>query len=105
MRESKGKNNGGKRKGGWWTEQQQWAELFRGYCGLCWKWGHKKAQCDQWRGRRPMELGAMESYPPSVVSDPGCSVSQRVQAVNSTPVQPACWSTAADVGEDWPEEL
>ena len=30
----------------------------------------------------------------SVVSDPGSSVSQRVQAVNSSPVPPVCWSTA-----------
>ena len=38
-------------------------------------------------------------------SDTGSNVSQRVQAVNSSPVPPACWSTAAvDVDEDWPEE-
>ena len=30
---------------------------------------------------------------------------QRVQAVNSSLVRPACWSTtAADVDEEWPEE-
>ena len=53
-----------------------------------------------------MELGAMVSNPShSVVSDLGSSASQRVQAVNSSPVPPVCWSTAAvDVGEDWPEE-
>ena len=48
----------------------------------------------------------MESKPsPSVVSDPESSVSQRVQAVISSPVPPVCWSTAAvDVDEDWPTE-
>ena len=58
-----------------------------------------------------MELGAMVSYPSQfVVSDPGSSVSQRVQAVKSSPVQPAC-STVADVEEwcygwesDWTED-
>ena len=41
------------------------------------------AQCPQWQGRRQMELGAMVSHPSqTVVSDPGSSVSQRVQAVN-----------------------
>ena len=53
-----------------------------------------------------MELGAMVSNPSqSVVSDPGSSVSQRDQEVNSSPVPPVCWSTAAvGVDEDWPEE-
>ena len=51
-----------------------------------------------------MELGAIVSYPSQSVSEPGSSVSQRVQAVNSSPVQPACWSAAADVEEDWPKE-
>ena len=41
----------------------------------------------------------------NVVSNPGSSGSQRVEAVNSSPVPPVCWSTAAtDVDEDWPEE-
>ena len=80
-------------------------EPFRGYYGHCWKWGHKKAQCPQWHGRRPMELGAMVSHPSqTVVSDPGSSVSQRVQAVNSSPVSPACWSEPAADEEDWPDE-
>ena len=77
----KGKSNSGKGKGNWWHEHhdQRWMEPFRGYCGHCWKWGHKKAQCPQWQGRRPMELGAMVSHPSqTVVSDPGSSVSQRV---------------------------
>ena len=53
-----------------------------------------------------MELGAMvTNHSQSVVSDPGSSVSQRVQAVNSSPVSPVCWSAAAvDVEEDWPEK-
>ena len=48
----------------------------------------------------------MESNPSQfVVSDPGFSVSQRVQAVNSSPVPHVCRSTAAvDVDEDWPVE-
>ena len=50
----------------------------------CWKWGHKKAQRHHWQGRRPMEL---EQW-----YHPGSSVSQRVQAVNSSPVPPVCWS-------------
>ena len=80
-------------------------EPFRGYCGHCWKWGHKKAQCPQWQGRRPMELGAMVSHPSqTVVSDPGSSVSQRVQAVNYSRVSPVCWSESADDEEDWPDE-
>ena len=82
----KGKSNSGKGKGNWWHEHhdQRRMEPFRGYCGHCWKWGHKKAQSPQWQGRRPMELGAMVSHPSH--SDPGSSVSQRVQAVNSSPV-------------------
>ena len=56
------------------------------------------------QGRRPIELGAMVSHPSqTVVSDPGSSVSQRVQAVNSSPVSPVCWSESAD-DEDWPDE-
>ena len=52
-----------------------------------------------------MELGAMVSHPSrTVVSDPGSSVSQRVQAVNSSPVSPVCWSESADDEEDWPDE-
>ena len=32
-------------------------------------------------------------------------MSQRVQAVNSSPVSPSCWSAAfADNEEDWPDE-
>ena len=31
-------------------------------------------------------------------------VSQRVQAVNSSPVSPVCWSESADDEEDWPDE-
>ena len=49
-----------------------------------------------------MELGSMVSQ--SAVSDPGSSVSRRIQAMNSSSVQPACWSTAAHVEEDWPQE-
>ena len=30
-------------------------------------------------------------------------MSQRVQAVNSSPVSPVCWSESAD-DEDWPDE-
>ena len=66
----------------------------------------RNAQCHQWQGRRP-EHGAMVSNPSqSVVSDPGSSVSQRVQGVNSSLVPPVRWSTAAavDVDEDWHEE-
>ena len=48
--------------------------------------GDTRRQCPQWQGCRPMELGAMVSQPSRTVSDPGCSVSQRVQAVNSSPV-------------------
>ena len=40
----------------------------------------------------------------TVVSDPGSSVSQRVQAVNSSPVSPVCWSEPVDGEEDWPDE-
>ena len=98
----------GKEKGSWWNEQQDqwWTEPFRGNCGYCWKWGHKKAQCRHWQGRRPMELGAMVTHPSqSVVSDPGSSVSQRVQAVNSSPVSPVFWSAASvDFEEDWHAE-
>ena len=84
---------------------QRWMEPFRGYCGHCWKWGHKKVQCPQWQVRRPMELGAMVSHPSqTVVSDPGSSVSQRVQAVNSSPVSRVCWSESVDDEEDWPDE-
>ena len=94
-REGKGKSNSGKGNGGWWKEQREqgWTEPFRGHCGHCWKWCHKKAQCHQMQGRRPMELGAMVSNPSqSVVSDLGSSASQRVQAVNSSLVPPVCWS-------------
>ena len=43
------------------------------------------------------ELGAMVSHPShTVISDPGSSVSQRVQAVTSSPVSPVCWSESAD---------
>ena len=43
------------------------------------------------RGRRPMELGAIVTHPSqSVVSDPGSSVSQRVQVVNSSLVCLTC---------------
>ena len=93
-----------KKNGGWWNEQreQRWTE----YCEHCWKWGHKTVQCFQWQGRRPIELRALVSNPSqSVVSDPGSSVSQRSQAVNSPLDPPVCWSTAAaDVDEDWPQE-
>ena len=53
-----------------------------------------------------MELGAVVTHlSQSVVSDSGSFVSQRVQAVNSSPVSFACWSAAsADVEEDWPDE-
>ena len=37
-------------------------------------------------------------------SDPGSSVSQRVQAVNSSPVSPVCWSESVDDEEDWLDE-
>ena len=77
----KGKSNSGKGKGNWWHEHhdQRWMEQLRGYCGHCWKWGHKKAQ-----------------YPSQVVvPDPGSSVSQRVPAVSSSP---------ADDEGDWPDE-
>ena len=40
----------------------------------------------------------------TVVSDLGSSVSQRVQAVNSSPVSPVCWSESVDDEEDWPDE-
>ena len=104
---SKGKRSRRKGKGSCSNEQQdqRWTEPFRGYCGYCWKGAHKKAQCPRWQGR-PMELGAMVTHPPqSGVSDPGSSVSQRFQAVNSSPVSPACWSVASvDVEEDWPDE-
>ena len=89
--EGKGKSYSGKKN--WWHEHhdQRWMEPFRGYCGHSWKWGHNKAQCRQWQGCRPLELGAMVSHPSqTVVSDPGSSVSQRVQAVNSSPVSPIC---------------
>ena len=57
------------------------------------------------RWTEPMELGSMVSYPSqSVVFDPGSSVSRRIHAMNSSSVQPACWSTAAHVVEDWPQE-
>ena len=53
-----------------------------------------------------MELGAVVTHPSqSVVSDPRSYVSQRVQAVNSSPVSTVCWSAASvDVEEDWPDE-
>ena len=40
----KGKSNSGKGEGNWWHEHhdQRWMEPSRGYCGHCWKWGHKK---------------------------------------------------------------
>ena len=59
-RKEERKARGGKGKGNWWHEHhdQRWMEPFRGYCGHCWKWGHKNAQSPQWQGRRPMELGA-----------------------------------------------
>ena len=99
------KSNSGKGKGNWWHDHdQRWVEPFRGYCGHCWKWGQKKAQCPQWQGRRPIELDAMVSHPSqTVVSDPGSSVSQRVRAVNSSPVSPVCWSESAEDEEDWPD--
>ena len=31
-------------------------------------------------------------------------MSQRVQAVNSSPVTPVCWSESVDDEEDWPDE-
>ena len=31
-------------------------------------------------------------------------MSQRVQAVNSSPVSPVCWSESVDDEEDWPDE-
>ena len=37
--EDKGSGKGGRPKGYGWNEP------FRGYCGCCWQWGHKKAQC------------------------------------------------------------
>jgi len=63
-------------------------EVFHGYCGGCWQWGHKKAQCPS----RPakMDIGGMvstsavstavgsEAYG---MSDPGTSVSAKVAAV------------------------
>ena len=52
-----------------------------------------------------MELSAMVKHSSqSVVSDPGSSVSQSVQAVNSSPVSLACWSESADDEEDWPDK-
>ena len=108
VEKSKGESSSGKGKGSWWNEQQdqRWTEAFRAYCGYRWEWVYEKAQCPQWQGRRPMELGAMVTHPsPSVVSDLGSSVSQRVQAVNSSLVSLACWSAASvDVEEDWPDE-
>ena len=94
----------------WWHghHDQRWTEPFRGCCGHCWKWGHRKAQCPQWQGRRPMELGAMVTHPSqSVVSDPGSSASQRVQAVNSSgslsPLSVGLQNLLDDE-EDWPDE-
>ena len=47
----------------------------------------------KWQERCPMELGAMVSHlSQTVVSDPGSSVSQRVQAVNSSLASPVCRS-------------
>ena len=55
---------------------------------------------------KDVDDGAMVSNPShSAVSAPGSSLSQRVQAVKSSPVPPVWWSTAAvDVDEDWSEE-
>ena len=50
-----------------------------------------------------MDLGAMVSHPSqTVVSDPASFVSQRVQAMSSSPVSPVCWSESVDDEEDWP---
>ena len=61
-------------------------ELFRGYCGYCWQWGHKKSQCPN----RPvkMDIGSLASASSSTAAsssvsldDAGSSVSARVAAV------------------------
>ena len=64
--------------------------------------GSQEGPVPSMTNRRPMDLGAMVSHPsPTVVSDPGSSLSQRVQAVNSSPV---CLSESVDDEEDWPDE-
>ena len=105
-KERQGKERQGERKGNWWHEHhdQKWMEPSRGSCGHCWKWGHKKAQCPQRQRRRSMEFGATVTHPSQTVSDPGSSVSQRVEAVNSSPVSLVCCSESVDDEKDWPDE-
>ena len=107
--QGKGKNNSGKRNGGFGgmsNVSKGGMNRFLAAVDTVGNGVHKKTRCHQWQGRRPMALGAMGLHPShSVASDTGPSVSQRVQAVNSSPVPPAFWSTvAADADEDWPEE-
>ena len=73
--------------------------------GHCWKWGHKKAQCPQLQGRRPMELGAMVSHPSqTVVSDPGSSVSQSCSSCKFFPCLTFLLVESADDEENGPDE-
>ena len=75
---------------------------FTGYCGKCWKWGHKKAHCPDLKPQA-MDIGAMSAttFAPSssatdtasrVSSALGPSVSARVGAV----------TLGVDDDGDWP---
>ena len=80
-------------------------DVFPGYCGGCWEWGHKKAHCPQ----RPkgMDVGAVAGHGTSSVStgcrsgfsDPGSSISAHVGALSSLPM-----INETDDGEDWHED-
>ena len=103
---SKGKNNNG--NGSWWNEQreQRWTEPFRGYCGHCSKWCQESFNAIN--GKDDVRWNLVQWYRTSRIAialTPDPMYRNGVQAVNSSPVPLACWSTAAvDVDEDWPEE-
>ena len=93
----KGKAKGKGDKG--WQGKATWSsppvELFQGYCGGCWAWGHKKAQCPQRAVK--IDVGAVAAgtrASSSASADVASSASVKVAAVRAR----APWGAAGGVG-------
>lgn len=97
---AKGKGDKGWQGKGTWSSPP--VELFPGYCGGCWAWGHKKAQCPQRAVK--MDVGAVAAgttASPSTSADVASSASAKVAAVRAQAQweQQELWAHE----EDWPE--
>ena len=67
-------------KGGKQQEQEASAESgrFQGYCGHCHKWGHKKADCPDWKKKEETERRKEEDGDAGAVSVASSDSAQEV---------------------------